>query len=238
MPFNSFKSFGSVEGYRTFHKKVLTTYTFPSGTSTFTVPNNVTSLTSLVAKGQDGSSDYVGGYGWLGPGWSVASKSANGSYGTVDWSTIYNLVASQAGNGGVRDINIYYDDWAIGPNNQSYYNGPYGGYSSYPVTVTGQVDIIPTLLGATHQAGAATSGTVLYSQLTASENGWSLAGTPYNYGSAGSNTTGFGYTFNGGGYSGGTGYSATTTTYNDVAVTPNTTYTVVNNGSFVITYYT
>lgn len=51
---------------------------------------------------------------------------------------------------------------------------------------------------------------------------------PYN----GADTTAFGYTF-----PGGIEVPASTFTYNNVPVTPGTTYTIVNNGSVTITYY-
>ena len=50
----------------------------------------------------------------------------------------------------------------------------------------------------------------------------------------GANTTGFGYTF-----AGGVGAAATPTTYNNVAVTPGTTYTInsTGDGYIIIVYY-
>ena len=61
----------------------------------------------------------------------------------------------------------------------------------------------------------------------------------FSAGSGGSSTTAFGYTFSGGaGQSipSGSAGIATTTTYNNVTVSPGSTYTIVNNGSVVITY--
>ncbi|MFA6609018.1 MAG: hypothetical protein WCT07_03890 [Candidatus Paceibacterota bacterium] len=56
-------------------------------------------------------------------------------------------------------------------------------------------------------------------------------------GYAGIATTGFGKSFAGGVYASGIGSPAPTNTFLAVAVTPSTTYTIINNGSLTIQYY-
>jgi hypothetical protein len=56
-------------------------------------------------------------------------------------------------------------------------------------------------------------------------------------GAAGLATTGFGKSFPGGVYASGIGSPAPVNTFLAVAVTPSTTYTIINNGSLTIQYY-
>ena len=55
----------------------------------------------------------------------------------------------------------------------------------------------------------------------------------YDGGSAGASTTAFDQTWNGGG----AGQSASITTINNISVTPGQSYTITNNGSLTIQYY-
>jgi len=87
-----------------------------------------------------------------------------------------------------------------------------------------------------------TSGTIIYN--TSPTSFWLLNFQYVAFGSAGANTTAFGYTFSGGALTGTypnqNGFPATVTTYTSVSVTPGTTYNfVVPSGGYVeFAYYT
>jgi len=74
---------------------------------------------------------------------------------------------------------------------------------------------------------------MLYSHMTDTYNGWDLRCDVYVAATTGSDTTGFSKTF-----SGGVGGAASGTTYNDVAITPGASYSLVvpSGGSITITY--
>ena len=207
--------------------KVLTTYTFPAGSSTWTAPAGVTSLVSGTGYGSDGTAGSwnFGAYGQFG----TYGETSNGASGTVNWSTIYGACVSNrdsinASGSGTRTVSWSESIWGIGPNGQvrQIYGGTYSG-----LTVRGTATILNW--GGSPQ----TSGTAAY---PGAYNGsyWATYIEAYIGGSNGSATTGFGQTWPGGTSSSPT---APTTIINNIAVTPGTTYTIQNNGSLVITYY-
>jgi hypothetical protein len=198
----------------------LTTYTFPSGYSTWTAPSGVTNLVSGVGKGADGSAgywfpNYASGYSYV-----VPSSGSGGTSG--DWSTIYNealSIASSYGSGGPRTVTGTYYIRDIWPDNT---------LSTritllYPGT---QVDGSATVSAL---GSGATSGPITYA---GGFGGWQVRITTYIDPTTGADTTGFGQI-----WPGGVGGPATTTTINNIAVTPGSTYGIYNNGSLVITYY-
>lgn len=217
----SSKSFGFSRG----RKKVLTTYTFPAGTSTWTAPGGVTSLTSAVGKGANGSAPFTQYGQWI---WSSIhlgdNNSSPASGTTLDWSTIYskaNSKLSAASAGGTLTLKDSY--YAVGTTNYSSYLTEYNSTK----TISGSVSLVVS-------GNPKTSGQVLYSEYPYSSgwNGWYISANVLNAGTTGNNTTGFGYTFPGGSQT-----AATNTTYNNIGVSPGSQYSINNNGSLTIEYY-
>lgn len=211
---------------------VLTVYSFPSGTTTFTVPSGVTSLVSVVGRGQNGTAGGWGSYtGYPGSCW--ASGYPGGSTGTmsITWNYLYNQAVSfrntvNAGGSGERTVKMPYLNFAIYENNANNYGDLYLGD-------IGNRFIRGTALLA-YLASPPSSGTITYNSV-----GYYVSKGYYLYGlelymppTIGSDTTGFGITF-----AGGVGGAATTQTYTSVSVTPGQTYTIVNSGSLTISYY-
>jgi hypothetical protein len=241
MPFLFSKAFGSIDGYRTYHQKVYTTYTFPGGTSTFTTPHNVNNLVTVTGKGQDGVSDYgdnisypfsiLGTSGGSGPNPPYANYST--TWGRVQ--EIYNYAAPYIGGTTPSSgITAGLSEILVEPDNS--YTDIFVEFSPfYYLANRSQFNVTYNYwYGPTPTSGNVTWHDVVYN----GQEGWGMVWSWVDSGGSGASTTGFGYTFSGGGYSGGTGYPATPATYNNVAVTPNTTYTVTNNGSLTIAYYT
>jgi hypothetical protein len=250
MPFLFTKGFSSSEGYKSYHKKVLTTYTFPGGTSTFTIPQNVTSLVSVIGQGGSGTSDssFSGNYNQT----FTAVTNYGGPYNNppyADWSSLYSAAVStlNAINSGAPASRPFpsgtmaYKEIIIIPSN--YWNGPIQDNNTY---IWGNNPQISGTMSLQNYGSVPTSGPITCNQInggspyTTVSAGWYIT-TPYTttlFGYGGADSTGFGYTFPGGAYSGGAGYGATPVTYNNVSVNPSQTYTVVNNGSVTITYYT
>lgn len=238
MPFTTTFATLSARGFGLFGKqKVLTTVTFPSGTSTWTAPPGVNSLLSVSGKGSDGVSDYYSPTSNI-IGAVTVDPGPTASFGTIDWSVPYGQASALVNTGGPRTVSTRYTYWYVGSNNQLSYNGPY--YDTGVYTNAGYV--YGNVFLTTYRNGynpAPTSGQILYSYLLQPQagSGWIINAYGFDYGYPGTDTTGFSLTFPGGTYSGGTGYPAPTTTYTNVAVTPGATYTVVNNGSLTIQYY-
>jgi hypothetical protein len=214
----------SARGFGLFgRQKVLTTVTFPSGTTTWTAPFGVTSLVSLVGKGQDGSA---------------------GFFYTANQPQIYN--ASLSGATGLGNAPPA-PDYTISCVNAiiSFINGysglQYVGGSTFSPTISLTVSAVDgtwttpttgsTTLSSWDGGGWIVGGSAsVYSQLGGRQVG--VEYQTYSFPFDGANTTAFGYTF-----PGGVAGPASPVTYNNVPVTPGTTYTIVNNGSVTITYY-
>jgi hypothetical protein len=239
----SSKSFGLARG----KNKVLTQYTFPAGTSTWTAPAGVTSLTSAVGKGSNGTAD-----SWTSgssppydfsptdlitiTSFNTAGSGQNAPF--LDWSTVYSLATTEfskftAGGSGDRTVSWNYKTGTLYNNNQystiitnSSPSRRFRGTAVLSGVAGNQLQAIPT------------SGSVTYTTVSAYNGawgGWKVTGLEYfNAGASGSATTGFSLTFPGGTASVPT---ATNTTFNSVAVTPGTTYTITNNGSLTINYF-
>ena len=212
----------------------LITTTFTSST-TWVAPAGVTNLISAVGKGENGTPD-----SW--PGQEVSRVSittfplftpTNPAY--LDWSSVYGLANTIVGqiNAGAPSIRTVSFDraggsgsfgdgyvvsattsaWGLSTGSQGsatvQYTASYNIDSSTGVIppISGNVD------GPTFNGLYGAGGVVFY-----------IYANVYSQGPAGASSTGFGQTFPGGAVSGG---AAPTTTFNNVAVTPGTSYSIV-----------
>lgn len=224
------KSFGFSRG----KKRVLTTYNFPFGTSTWTAPAGVTSLASAIGKGSDGGADtwnstlfrtlaiYNSGIQYYCGNPSVGSTLPYSTYNSY-WQSIYNqcngITTSSSGQ---------------------YYGSLTNAYAFFYCSAAGQwvvrTDAQPggiyrktTLSGSAPPSSGdvpITDGYARYDNIFGIQQ--------YSAGYNGTATTGFGFNFPGGTS---TSPVAVNTSYFNVAVSPGTTYTINNNGSLTIEYY-
>lgn len=206
--------------------------TFTSSTS-WTAPSSVRLLQTLVGEGTDGTPGDWGAYFDTLHG--VARTSVGSSSDTLDWGPLY--ASSQAAidalnSGGAsprtipNDIPYVFhfintsDEYIPGAD----YTGIYNGRLVRGVAALGVA------------GSPLTSGQVLYSELDDGYSGWYVAGSMeiYENGTNGLASTGFGYVFPGGNQG-----PAVPVTYNNVAVTPNTVYSLVvpSGGSITISYF-
>lgn len=223
MPFTTTFATLSARGFGLFgKKKVLTTVTFPSGTTTWTAPASVGTLVSVVGKGGDGAAGYY--YG--------------ASYYYV-WNNIVSFGGPFANPPPAPTVSD-----SCGPAIVSYINGLSGlqnisGTSFFPVIQiqthipdnTWRYNVYSTTYPGDWQGGGwVVGGTASLSIINPYAAGveYQSYSFPYN----GADTTAFGLTF-----PGGVEAPAPTITYNNVTITPGATYTIVNNGSLTITYY-
>jgi hypothetical protein len=225
--------------------KILTTYSFPAGSSTWTAPAGVTTLTSAIGKGSDAvaGSWYYGGQSHM---LSWAFPSSDPGYFYVDWSDLYTPVAdavsraNASGSGwrltdGYQFFYRFNSTDGLFTDRQIYYYGPASSGAGYYLYGTVSVG---------YSGNARSNGTVTaddanaYSQIYGQAWGYSYG---YSY-----PTTGFGLNFSGGSFSDnpslgpsypGTASPATLQTYNTVSVSPGTQYSINNNGSLTIQYY-
>lgn len=230
MPLLSTSGADCIQGYGfgTGQAGVLTTYTFPLATSTWTAPAGVTNLVSAVGKGADGQAPYWGDttpFIFIGDSCGGSNIST-----TLAWSTVLSRLDTllAAGNtittnSGGQTATIQWLDAYLWCDTDGYWKqgAQYSstglwrrvGMLSENYGFTGNV---PTNGGS--QIYGATSGSLQF----------------YYSGGTGSPTLGFGLTFLGGTPS---SPPAPTTTFHNVAVTPGTTYTINNQQSLVITYF-
>lgn len=218
----------SARGFGLFgRQKVLTTVTFPGGTTTWTAPFGVTSLVSLVGKGQDGAGGYY-----------YNTEFANQTYNLIKigGTSLTNpppppTIADSCVDEIVAFINSYSGLQYIGGETfsptMSVYQSIFDStwfYQSYGSTSPSS---------GWNGGGWVVGGTGSYSNTATSPNiSIQINYQTYSFPYTGANTTAFGYTF-----PGGVEAPASTFTYNNVPVTPGSTYTIVNNGSVTITYY-
>lgn len=209
----------------------VTTQTFYSST-TWVAPAGVTSIITLVGKGQDGTSD-----SWqdgivnnihvavLSPPSTPGGMSLIGS--TLDWSTPYGtqqsyLSSLNSGAPGQRNITVYIPKYYYftDPAYQKWY---YSLETSSGSTIQGYAGIAE----AVPSSGIISTSSPFFNQ-------YRINASRLVPGSAGSNTTGFGYTFAGGAAN----TAATPVTYNSVAVTPGASYSLsIPSGGYIqITY--
>lgn len=226
----SSKSFGFSRG----KKRLLTTYSFPSGTSTWTAPAGVTSLASAVGRGSNGGADtwnsvafrtlatYNSGIQYYCSNPSVGSTLPYSTYNSY-WQSIY----SQC-------------DGITTSSSGQYYGSLTNGYAFFYCSAAGQwvvrTDAQPggtyrktTLSGSAPPSSGdvpITDGFARYDYIYGIQK--------YSAGYNGTATTGFGLNFPGGTS---TSPIAVDTSYFSIAVSPGTTYTINNNGSLTIEYY-
>ena len=216
------KSFGFSRG----KPKVLTTYTFPAGSSTWTAPAGVTSLTSAIGKGSNGTPDQ-----WIGQNFFVQSRRA-GTTGTgsatlsaatitSEINTIESTINSMtASSSGAFFSGVYYIQWN--------FRATSGVWVRTTITAAGTYRRSGSAFTyRNHPTTGDMSTTTAY--LSRIEGAQVLQA-----GSSGTATTGFSLTFPGGTVSVPT---AVDTSFNNVTVSPGTTYTITNNGSLTITYF-
>lgn len=225
MPTILTRSAGSARGYGLTGNPTIHRVQQTLQSTTWTAPAGVTSLLTVTGKGQDGVAAF-----WrdissvpsssLLPYWLADVPDTN--FSSVD---VESFAQSQ--------WDLFPANPGAGTVNMSWECRRYQGYPSLIISETfGPYDIRCT--GTKTKVG----------------NGWGSTYPPdpgfrpiYEIGGGiqfftpqfdGANTTGFGYTF-----AGGVGAAATPTTYNNVAVTPGTTYTInsTGDGYIIIVYY-
>lgn len=212
----------SARGFGLFGKrKVLTTVTFPAGTSTWTAPPGVISITSGVGSGSNGAGGffYDGSFYYTYFGNLMGGSNLGNSppYPSVSSSCTYDIVSYINGYSGLQYIG-----------NVQFYPVIIFQISSFDGTYT------TPLLGQTFPEGWTGGGWIVGGTAAASQIGayfWGVTYQTYSFPYDGVATTAFGYS-----WPGGTAGPAPTTTYTNIPVTPGTTYTIVNNGSLTITY--
>lgn len=227
----SSRGFGQLSGART---PTLVTYTFPAGTSTFTVPSTTNLLVSAVGAGANGTPAGTTTQGGSSTLYILRKSDTNVPNAKPDFYELFYESLAIETNRFNQGGNIYYDqiNFRCGPDN-----------------LTNVIGDVRTLLidrviagSATGVAGGSgtppTSGQVTYASL-----GGQFQTRIYTWSvlyqrlvdvdpTTGASTTGFGLTF-----PGGAGGTSSTTTFNNVAVVPNQTYTIQNNKSLTITYF-
>jgi hypothetical protein len=227
MPTITTRGAGSARGFGLFGRRP-TTVVFPGGTTTWTAPNGVNKLTSLVGKGGDGG---PAGTQTLSAYYAIATVVSAGGFGLPYITPIANpfgqtqidyALAKQASINSGSGLMTITDDLTVVFS--SIGDGGYTVSNSSPSTISNVI------------AGSATfaqrnwyNGNMLLTPNTYTmQTSCQVYTPPYS----GANTTAFSITF-----PGGNEIPATTFTYNDVSVTPGTTYTIVNNGSLTATYF-
>lgn len=221
----------------------LTTVTFTAN-GTWTAPGNVSLVTTISGKGSDGVSDSTtsGNVTFIQAFFS--SDSTTPITGTwqdaIDFITPY--VTTMNTGSGVSSIAIPATFGASGSGlrvNSSNF-GTYGLTASYTETVNYVKGSASLNLFRWPPSGVSASSVPNYADVSSN---WpefiTVDFTRYVYGNAGDPSTGLGQTFPGGAYVAPTGYPATTTTFNNVSVTPSTSYSIVvpSGGTVSISYY-
>lgn len=215
-------------------KTNVTSQTFTSST-TWVAPAGVTSLLALIGKGQDGASDGIA-YTQLDNSSISNYSSGSGPYTLpIPWSSVANTTQNTVDRFNTSDYNPTY----------VFYNRGFSFYSNGTFTwsdnnqtfglyvVTGTWSLV-----ASGNAPNPPSGNASYG----SSGGYVAEGQYIAPGGAGANTTGFGYTFTGGGVSGSypnqVGSPASPASYTNVPVTPGASYalSIPGNGYITIQY--
>jgi hypothetical protein len=219
----SSRGFGQFTGGR---PRTLVTYTFPAGSSVFTVPATTSILISAVGAGADGSPAVneirTNGYAniaqiALGQPWQVGTVAL-----TYDQLKAQRDVVLNAMQGGGVTYFTKTTNFST-PNN----------LCIVYTTPNNTEDVVAGTVVRT-TVGESLTGPIVYNS-TGANLGFSY-GARYSYryvagATTGAATTGFGLTF-----PGGSGGASSTTTFSNVAVVPNQTYVIQNNKSLTITY--
>jgi hypothetical protein len=213
----------------------LTVQTFTAN-GTWTAPPTVSNVVRISGRGSDGVSDYIanvdsGFFGAL----QGSSGLANAPF--AQWGTIYSAYQT-----GLANLSLSYPTY--GPSSYLQSSNTFIGPDDRWVTndTTGNLSSVYLTGFSTNQVGSPqTSGNATYSSVGAI-SGWLIINQGYVQGNAGTASTGLGKTFPGGSYTGsypnGVGGAAPTTEFNNVAVTPGASYSIVvpSGGSVSITY--
>jgi hypothetical protein len=218
----------SARGFGLFgRQKVLTTVTFPGGTTTWTAPFGVNSLVSLVGKGGDGGP--AGSYGTYAyfaraivvsaGGYNVTIFPIANPFGQTQINTATSIRDTINSGSGLLTINQERTEVFSSIGDNGYNLGNF---------IDGVLTNVIAGSATFDQRNWYNGDMLLVPGVYLMETRCDIYTPPYN----GADTTAFGYTF-----PGGVEVPATTFTYNNVPVTPGTTYTIVNNGSVTITYY-
>lgn len=215
----------------------LTSVTFTAD-GNWIAPASTTNVVTASGKGAAGVSDYVGNVATSTAGQTkfYSPLATNPPY--AQWSNAYNNHLTA-----LSQLNLSYPTY--GPSNLT------NGYvvilqsNDYWYLISGNTTNLSTtyLTGYTvlTLGSPQTSGNITYAS-TGSLDEWYITVQGYISGGAGASATALGQTFPGGAYSGtypnGTGSAASTTTYSNIAVTPNASYPiVVPSGGFVTLEY-
>lgn len=215
----------------------LQTVTFNSS-GNWIAPPSVTLVTTISGKGAAGQSDYQSGISVANVSVSNSGSGSGSNNLPLSYSAVANtasICASVFNAGGYRQATYAVDRaftfYAGSPATFSYSDSfPYGT-GTFPYYLVS---------GTWNWTGSPLSGTLTYGD-SASYYAYGDAILP---GGTGASSTALGQTFPGGAYSGtypnGTGSAATTTTYNNVSVTPGVSYyiNVASGGQVVLQYYT
>lgn len=215
----------------------LTSVTFTAN-GNWIAPASTTNVVTASGKGAAGVSDYVGtvySSGYFATRGSVASPSAP----YAQWSTLYNNYNTLLSALSSKSYPSYAPSYPL----------PYGSFTTVAANDTWVNNTVTFTGNAYYLTGynsytigsPPSSGNITYSSLSGAV-GWIIEAYGYVPGGVGASTTAIGLTFPGGAYSGtypnGTGSAASTTTYTNIAVTPNASYPiVVPSGGFVTLEY-
>lgn len=213
---------------------VSTTFT---ANGNWIAPASTTNVVTASGKGAAGVSDYPSTYAGQYYGNQSSPTQSNAPY--AQWSTIYNSylqglsqVSALSYPGYGPSVFNYFDVIYVDSSNRwTRYNFSPNNLSSTYIT-----SYYVSTLGT-----PPTSGNMIYSSMDP-VSGWGVVLNTIAAGGAGASATALGQTFPGGAYSGtypnGTGSAATTTTFSNIAVTPNASYPiVVPSGGFVTLEY-
>lgn len=235
MPTIATRAAASARGYGFAGIKLnVVSQTFTSST-TWVAPATVTNLLAVIGKGQDGVGDYQGN--------ATFSQTSITNSATGSGANSLPISGAAAGNLATASTTIF--------------NA--GGYVRNTTIQTREFTFFPTnTYNSQNFYPAGTSGFYPYFFVAGT---WSAQGGPYsgnlNYGSTGyyyssgdiiypgyggASTTGFGFTFSGGGISGTypdqVGEGATPASYTNVAVTPGASYSLsIPDGGYITIQY-
>jgi len=216
----------------------LTTVTFTAN-GTWVAPSSVSSVAVLSGKGAAGVSDTAGVVD-NGVYYALQTGSTQPNAAYAQWSSLYSSYTTGLSNISSKTYPGYGPSSFLGshliyvdPSDKWSAIGP-SSYSLSSTYITGYTT--------TSNGSPPTSGNIVYSGISAIR-GWGITVNGIIRGSAGTASTALGQTFPGGTYTGAypnaVGNPAVTTTFNNVAVTPGASYSIVvpSGGQVNISYY-
>ena len=240
MPTIATRAAASARGYGFAGIKLnVVSQTFTSST-TWVAPATVTNLLAVIGKGQDGGSDYQGNISVS----TVSITNVAGTGGTISlpitWSGVANTakICANVYTAGGYQLAYHADDREF-----TFYSNltasfvdlnNWSAYTTFPYYLVAGTWSLQSYGGAPNPpSGNATYG---------ASGGYYANGDIIYPGGPGANTTGFGYTFTGGGTSGSypnaTGDPATPASYTNVAVTPGASYSLsIPAGGYITIQY-